>query len=551
MDSNKSSALKQGSILAVASLISRIIGMLYKIPLTHLIGDGMTYYTAAYEIYNIALILSSLSIPIAVSKLISAKDQRKEYKLSARIFRVSLILGSITGGAAGAIVFFFADRFARFLTYPSAAPALRILGPTIFVVAVLGVIRGLFQGKRSMIPTAFSQVFEQVINAIVSLLAAFLFMLGNNNDDRLAFGAAGGTLGTLSGAVAALFFMGFIYKINEPYFKKQKNKDGGEVKLSDMEIFSMVFITMLPIILSQLVYQLSGIVDTKIFGQYMSSIGETEEARAAVYRSYSNEYRQLTNIPIAIATALSAAIIPSLSGLMSIGSKSEAKAKVASSIKLNMIIAVPAAAGMGVLGPQIVYLLYTINPNGYMGGTSGELLRLGSCAIIFFAFSTMTNGILQGISHMKTPVTNAALSLIIHVGLLFFMLKGLGLGVYALVLGNVSFALVVSVLNWIALKRFLNYKQEVLKTFICPAIASVVMGAFVWLVYSGVFKLLTILLKGRLYISNLLATLVSICLGVIVYLFMLGILKTVSEEELKEYPLGSLFIKVFKKLRLL
>ncbi|MBO7401495.1 MAG: oligosaccharide flippase family protein, partial [Lachnospiraceae bacterium] len=275
-----------------------------------------------------------------------------------RIYNVALILGSVTGGIAGAVVFIFAPKLAEFLAYPSAVYSLRVLGPTILVVAVLGVIRGLFQGKKSMVPTAVSQVFEQIINAIISIVAAVLFMAAGTGDKKAALGAAGGTFGTLSGAVAAVLFMMFIYQINEGYFKKQVRKDTHDTTFDNVQIFGMVFLTMLPIIISQLVYQLSGIIDTKIFGDYLRSLGVGEKERAALYEPYSNKYRQLTNIPIAIATALSAAIIPTLSGLISVGNQKEARTRIASSIKLNMIIAVPAAVGMGVLGPQIVYLLY-------------------------------------------------------------------------------------------------------------------------------------------------------------------------------------------------
>ncbi len=551
MNSRNNNALKQGSILAVASLVTRMIGMLYKIPLTYIVGEaGMTYYNTAYEVYNIALILSSLSIPIAVSKLISGKDQIKEYKYSMRIYRTALIIGSITGGIAGSVVFIFAPQFAEFLEYPSAVYALRVLGPTILVVAVLGVIRGLFQGKKNMVPTAVSQVFEQIINAIISIVAAVIFMSVGAKDQRAALGAAGGTFGTLSGAVAALLFMMFIYQINVGYFKKQERKDTHEYEFDNAEIFKLVFLTMLPIILSQLVYQLSGIVDTKIFGYYLRTIGIPEDDRAAYYEPYSNKYRQLTNIPIAIATALSAAIIPTLSGLTSSGNQKETRLKVASGIKLNMIVAIPAAVGMGVLGPQIVYLLYRTYTNDVMGGTGGFLIRIGSTAIIFFAYSTMTNGILQGISHLKTPVVNTMISLIIHVGLLFFMIFVMKLDVIALVIGNVSFAFTVCILNSIALKRYLLYKQEVVKTFICPLIAAIVMGAFVWLVYSGFYAGLSILIKGH-YIPNLLASLFAILLGIVVYMLGLGVLKTVDEEELKEYPMGVRFIRLYKKLKLL
>ncbi len=343
----------------------------------------------------------------------------------------------------------------------------------------------------------------------------------------------------------------FVIKLNSRYFKKQERRDSHEIKESNAQILSMIFFTMLPIILSQLVYQLSGIVDTKIFGYFMRIAGEKEEVRAALYEPYGNKFRQLTNIPIAIATALSAAIIPTLSGLITVGKTADARTRIASSIKLNMIIAIPAAVGMGVLGPQIVYLLYGTYTDNVMGGTAGLLLRIGSCAIVFFAFSTMTNGILQGISHMKTPVVNAAIALVLHAGILLFMLFSLNLGVIALVIGNASYALTVCVMNWISLKKYLNYRQEILKTFICPLISSAVMGIAVWLVYSGLLAVVSLLIKGMPRLTNLFATIVSIIAGIAVYLIFLGVLKTADENELKEYPMGMRFIRLYKRLGLM
>ena len=137
MEQRKNQYLVQGSILAIASIITRIIGMLYKIPMTHMIGsEGMAYYNTAYEIYSIVLILSSLSIPLALSKLISAREENKEYRTSGRIFRLTMMLACVSGGIASLVIWFGAGYFAELTGYPSAKYPLRILAPTIFIVAV-------------------------------------------------------------------------------------------------------------------------------------------------------------------------------------------------------------------------------------------------------------------------------------------------------------------------------------------------------------------------------------------------------------------------------
>ena len=167
--SRRNNFLVQGSILAAASIISRLIGLIYRIPMTNIIGDeGIGYYNVAYSIYNIALILSSYSLPLAVSRLVAAKCVNKEYKSSYRIFKGALIFGAASGLLMALVIFFGADFFAvTFFESPKSALPLRVLSPTIFLCAIMGVIRGYFQGKKTMIPTSVSQIVEQIINAIV------------------------------------------------------------------------------------------------------------------------------------------------------------------------------------------------------------------------------------------------------------------------------------------------------------------------------------------------------------------------------------------------
>ncbi|MFR8015338.1 MAG: oligosaccharide flippase family protein [Clostridiaceae bacterium] len=222
MESNRQKKKKesnfvvQGSILAVASIVVRIIGIAYRIPMINIIGDeGMGYYGTAFNVYNIALLLSSYSLPLAVSKMVSARLAGKQYRNASRILRAALCYATIVGAFAAAVIWFGADFFAKDVFFmPYAAFALRTLAPTVWIMAYLGVFRGYFQGQGTMVPTAFSQVFEQIVNAIVSVAAgSFLFnealkteVLKNQTGDGYsnAWGAAGGTIGTGAGAFTAL-----------------------------------------------------------------------------------------------------------------------------------------------------------------------------------------------------------------------------------------------------------------------------------------------------------------------------------------------------------
>lgn len=542
MGTNRKSSnfLVQGSILAAASIIGRIIGLLYRIPLTNIIGDeGMGYYSNAFAIYNVALILSSYSLPLAVSKLVAARVVRKEYRNSYRIFLCAMGFALMTGIIATLAVFFGADFLAVTLynAEPMAIP-LKVLAPTIFVFAVMGVLRGYFQGKNTMLPTSISQILEQIINAIVSIAAAYYLMKAHSASVNIAgYGAAGSTFGTFAGAAVSLLFLLFIFTLYKPIIKRQLRKDTGNSKESWRQIFGLLLITIVPVILSQTVYQVSSVIDGSLFGHIMEEKGLDTEARNTLWGIYANKYNTLINIPVSIASAMAVAIIPSIVASRADGRNLEVNNKIQQAVKLNMIIAIPSAVGMGVLASPILKLLF-----GDGSAMPANLLRLGSVAIVFFALSTITNAVLQGINRMRVPVIHSAISLVVHIALVFVLLKVFNLGTYGMVIGNVTFALLVCILNWISVGRHLNYKQEVFRTFIIPTSCSVFMGVFAFLTYEGVYLLVH---------RNSISTLAAILVAVAVYFCSLLLFKGVTRNELSDMPLGRTLVRVANKLHLL
>ena len=208
--------LIQGSILAVAGLISRIIGLLYRIPMTNIIGDeGMGVYSTAYSIYSILLLISSYSLPLAVSKMVSAAIGVKQYRNAKRIFICAMLFGVTVSTVAALVMYFGAEFFSyEIMHMPEAVYAMQALSPAVMIMGILGVLRGYFQGRSTMIPTAISQLLEQVLHVAVSLLAGYrLYMLGAAKDSignyyATSYGAAGATLGTSAGALAAMLDLG-------------------------------------------------------------------------------------------------------------------------------------------------------------------------------------------------------------------------------------------------------------------------------------------------------------------------------------------------------
>ena len=259
--------LVQGSILAAAGFVTKIIGFLYRIPMANLLGNaGNGIYSVSFGIYNIALTLSSCSMPLAVSKLVSAREARDDHANARRVFADAVLFAAAAGGLAALVLFFGADALEALYHRPGLARPLRVLAPTTFVVALLGTFRGWFQGHGNMVPTAISQILEQIANAVVSVLAAWQLMRIYAADPQAdAYGAAGGTLGTLAGAAVGLLFVVFLFvrSSRRPRLTAQPE--------SHALIYRQLILTVIPVILSQTIYQIGYTLDDLTFGNVMLS----------------------------------------------------------------------------------------------------------------------------------------------------------------------------------------------------------------------------------------------------------------------------------------
>lgn len=529
----------QGSILAISSILVRVIGLLYRIPLINIIGDeGNAIYGYAFNIYNLALILSSYSLPLAVSKLIAARNIKKEYRNSYRILIAALLFAIVVGFSFTCLLYFGSDFIATVIyKTPEMAYPLKVLAPTIFVFSLMGVFRGFFQGKNTMIPTAISQVAEQIVNAIVSIVAAYLFMQAHDAaSDVAAYGAAGGTLGTLIGAFTGLLFLAFTFAMYYPGFKRRIYKDRTGRVEHYPAIYAMLFMTIVPVILSQAVYQLNNSFDDILFKQIMTSKGIVSK-QSSLWSGYYSKYILLTNVPISISAALGTAVIPGIVGSISMANFKQVRSSIHTAIKFNMLIAIPSAVGLSVLGAPVFSMLF-----GGCNEMEKNMMIFGSIGIIFFALSTMTNSILQAINLMRKPVIHSAIALLIHVPFLALLLNFTNLGIYGLLIGNVTFPIVICILNWREIAKNINYKQEIMGTFIKPLLSAGIMGGVAFVVY----KFIVILSH-----SNAIATILALGLAVPTYFASLLLLKGVTENELAAMPKGSLLVRIAKKLHLL
>ena len=310
------------------------------------------------------------------------------------------------------------------------------------------------------------------------------------------------------------------------------------------EIFRILILTIIPVLLSTTIYNISSIIDQGIFKNVAALQNYEEVSYSTMWGVFTGKYKTLINVPIALASALSASSVPSIATAFASKDIREVRRKVNSAIRFVMVIAFPCAVGMAVLAGPIINLLYPASTAAGKEANqlAARLLQVGAVSVVFYSLSTLSNAILQGINRMKKPVYNAVFALVAHILLLLILMVAFNLNIYAVVLANAFFSLMMCILNGLAIRNYINYQQEVRKTFLIPFLASAIMGVAVF----GLYRLLMAAIK-----SNAVATVFSILCGAVVYGVSLLLLKGLSEEDLRAFPGGRLLVRVAKRLHLL
>ena len=532
--------IMQAGILAMAGIICRIIGILYRSPLAAIIGDeGNGYYGSAYNIYTIILLISSYSIPAAISKVIAGKLALKEYKNAQRIFYCAFIYVIVVGGCASLFAFFGAG----FLVEQNAVMVLRVFSPTIFVSGLLGVLRGYFQAHKTMVQTSVSQILEQILNAIISIMAAYLLkqlVIDRDPSTQAVYGAMGSALGTGAGVLIALAFMTFMYGMHKKEINERIQTDEHKEVLQYSEIFKIIFSLVTPFILSTFIYNFSTSLDETIYRKILKLMKDVDVSQIAIwYGVYSGKAVVISNIPIAIASAMSAAMIPSVSGKYATGDVKGTRSKVHTAILTTMLIAIPSMVGIFVLAEPVVSFLFPGQTNIPL---AGALLRALSVTVVFYSLSTLTNAVLQGIGKVTAPVYHAAIALVVQTLVLIPCLIFTELNLYCIAIATIVYSFLMCVLNQRAVRKYLDYKQDMKKIFILPFLASVIMGIVAYFVY----KLLFAVLK-----SNAVSLLISVAIAAFVYGVLILKLRVLNKDDILAMPKGKKLAGILAKLHLI
>lgn len=534
MENKKSLFLKHAFILSVASLLVRLIGFIYRIPLTNMLGDeGNGIYSSGYYLYNFFLVMSSAGLPVAISKLISERISLGYYTNAKKVFKISIILSITLGLASCLIMFFAAEWFCVLIDSPKSYYTILTLSPTVLIVSIMSVFRGYFQGIGTTTPTALSQVIEQIFNAIFSIYLAYILI-----DFGVEFGAAGGTAGTGIGALAGLIYILilFIFKRKNIDSSISNNKTSYKIETS-REIIIKIIKTVVPIVTGTAIFSMTNLIDMQMVISGLTLSGAFSDTEIlALYGQLTGKYVTITTLPVSISTALAVAVIPSIASNVVRKETSVLKQKICTSLRLTMIISIPAAFGIGFMAKPILQLLFPSYSDGYL------LLQAGALSIIFLSLCQIATGILQGIGNLKVPALNALIGCLIKIPFNYFLISIPSINVIGAVISTTVCYIVATFLNLRMLKKVTNVSLDYKDIFLKPTIASVIMSLFCILSYKLIF-----------YFShnNNFSTLISIFFAIIIYFFVMIIIKGFNRQDLELIPLGNKIIKVLDKFNLI
>ena len=515
-------------------MLVRLIGFFYRIPLTDLVGDmGNAFYLSAYTVYAFAIVITSGALPAAISKLVSERIALGRYRDAHELFKNAMGIAVVLGAAAALVMALGADWLTslRFFNYPEAAYAVRALAPTVLVVALLAVFRGYFQGMNTMIPTAASQVIEQIFNATFSIWLAHVFF----RTSRVELAAAGAGAGTGIGAVFGLaVVVGFYLMVARNLrIRAEYNHDPepGSAEKRKTQI-KAIFYTALPIVVGMGIYQIANFIDLGMAKDRILSSGAfTVDQVDEMVGQFTGKFILLTTLPVALSVALSQAVIPDISSSKATMDYDTVRARVNTALRISMTLSIPAAIGLSVLADPILLLLFPNQPEG------GRLLQYGAASIVFLAVVQVSSGVLQGMGKVMLPVVAAFFGVIVKIPVNWFLLAVPRINILGTVISTIVCYVIAAAINLFFLHKHTGVLPDWKGALLKPAFAATGMGFACYVTH----HMVSIAAPERL------ATLAALAVAVPVYLVLMWVIEGFPRKDIDAASLPKFMHRWFGK----
>ena len=524
--SKKQNFLYGTAMLAMATAIVKIIGAIYKIPLNAIIGkQGFSYYSTAYEIYNVLLMISTAGLPVAMSRMISQASSLGHYNQVRRIFSTARALFLGLGITGSLLMTVFCRQLAAFQNQPDAWAAIGALGPCVLLICIMSTFRGFFQGQSNMLPTSVSQVIEAVVKLIVGMGAAVVIL---HFTKRIPLAAGGAILGvTVSCLVSAMY----LYSRFRKHFGDMPASS--EVPDSFGLTAKRLLAIAIPITIGSAGLQLLTMMETKIYMGQLLGLGYTQMEADSMKGIY-NMSQTIYNMPCAFITPITISIIPAITANLTLMDFKGAKATEESAIRVMGLIAMPCAFGLACLAGPVTALL-----GGYSGddlALSTALMTIMGFNIMFNAIVLLTNAMMQAHGHAVVPVINMFISGFLRLIVVYILTGNRDIGIIGTPVGAMLCFLCITVLNVVSMRRVLENPPAIIKNLLRPFLAAAIMGVFV---YGALLGLKALGIDSRLILCGL-----PLVIGVVVYGAAALGLKAITRADCLLLPKGEKIAKL-------
>ncbi|MDY0235863.1 MAG: polysaccharide biosynthesis protein [Gudongella sp.] len=526
--------IKGAAILGIAGIVVKILGAIYRIPLSNIIKpEGMGYYQTAYPFYVLLLTISTAGVPVAVAKLVAEKRAIGDYRNAHKIFKVALMALILLGFLTSMAIAFGAKSIVQYLGNENAYYALIALVPALFFVPIMSAFRGFFQGSQSMLPTALSQIVEQLFRVITGLSLTYILL---NRGIPIAAGGAsfGGSMGAIFGTIVIMW----IYLRQKKDIQSEIDSTVKEREYSISNIVKDLLFIAVPITLGAAISPIMDTIDAALVLRRLQAINYTAAQANDLYGQLKGFAQTLINLPQVFSIAISMSLMPAISNANSRKSKTEVAELISTGLRLTLLIGLPAAFGLFVLAKPIVALLY-FNNTAEVISVTGEILQYLALGVVFLTLVQALTAIIQGLGKPFIPVRNLLFGAITKIILTYYLTAIPAINVKGAAISTVVAFGIAASLNFIYIIKVVKADLELKKIFLKPLLSAFGMAIIARISYN--------LLYG--FVGGAIATLGAVAIGGIIYFVLLIATGTLTEEDLSFLPKSKKLKKILNKFK--
>lgn len=547
----KQTFLQGTAVLAMATVLVKLMGFLFKVPLNNIIGeDGFGYFNTAYDVYNVLLMISTTGLPVAMSRMISQAQTLGNHAQIKRIYRTSLYVFLTIGmvGSLGMLIF-CRQLSVMVTTNENSWAAIAALAPCVLLICLVSAYRGFFQGQSNMTPTSVSQIFEAVTRLVVGLGLAWLVMKltgeaavraqgivlasGETAQDYgdITLAAGGAILGVTLGSLISVVYLHHKFRQSNQIL----SLGGGTAKSTRSTMKELLSIAV-PITLGSAGLQIINLFDTMIYMRRLTGALQWTEKMADSAKGVYNFCQTVFALPCSFIPTITIAVIPAITASLTRKDLAEAKATSESSVRTMALIAMPCAAGLFVMAEPVIRLLCSTYTEDRIQLAATMLAILG-LTVIFNSLVLLLNAIMQAHGDVVTPVVNMLIGGIIKIIVNYILVGQPNLNIVGAPIGTFICYISITALDLIAMKRHISARPAIFKNIIRPGLASAIMGAATFMVYRVLSNAIS---------SWKLACLLSLAFAVVLYAVLVVFLRCLTYEDCMLLPKGEKIAKILR-----